>query len=301
MTSIHERMSENGSQFAASLHQMHDDLIEMAMNIERGRKLWKANGLSAEQRVADTEAAVRKSKAKYTSLAEDYDRARTGDRQSGKIFGLKGPKSAQQHEEDLLRKVQAADADYAAKVQAAQGQRAELLSKLRPEAVKNLENLIKECDSALTLQMQKFGEKFASVIVFLANFPQASFNEKLILSNGLIISPFGSDEQGNHPRSLRQVVHAIDNEKDLSNYVSNFASKLPNRNSEIIYERNPVRTSVTLCMSNFTDCVLRSSIPHIQLHLPTNGNLTLQHPSHLDKVHIHNPLAPCSHNQTCML
>jgi Rho GTPase-activating protein RGD1 len=156
---IHERMADNGAQFAISLHQMHEDLLEMVANIDRNRKLWKTTGLAAEQRVADTEGAMRKSKAKYDSLADDYDRARTGDRQAGKKFGLKGPKSAAQHEEDLLRKVQAADADYSQKVQTAQSQRAELLSKLRPEAVKAVEDLIKECDSALTLQMQKFGKR----------------------------------------------------------------------------------------------------------------------------------------------
>lgn len=100
---------------------------------------------------------MRKSKAKYDSLAEDYDRARTGDRQATKKFGLKGPKSAAQHEEELLRKVQAADADYQSKVQAAQATRQELLNRARPETVKNLQDMIKECDSALALQMQKFG------------------------------------------------------------------------------------------------------------------------------------------------
>lgn len=150
-------MADNGALFALSLHQMHEDLLELASNVERGRKHWKVNGLSAEQRVAETEAAMRKSKAKYEQLADDYERARTGERQGGKIFGLKGPKSAAQHEEDLLRKVQAADADYATKVQAAQSQRGELFSRLRPEAVKALEELIRECDSAVTMQMQKFG------------------------------------------------------------------------------------------------------------------------------------------------
>ncbi|KAF7960524.1 hypothetical protein EAE96_000204 [Botrytis aclada] len=221
---IHERMAENGAQFGVSLHQMHDDLIEMASNIEKGRKHWKNTGLAAEQRAADTEAAMKKSKAKYDSLADEYDRARTGDRQPGKIFGLKGPKSAAQHEEDLLRKVQAADADYASKVQAAQTQRTELWSKSRPEAVKALEDLIQECDSALTLQMQKF----------------ASFNEKLLLSNGLNISPIKAKEQGTSNRSLREVVHAVDNVKDLSNYISSFAGNMQSRITEIKYERNPV-------------------------------------------------------------
>lgn len=156
-------MADNGAQFGGMLYQMHDELIELTNGSERGRKHWKATGLMAEQRAAETETAMKKSKAKYDALAEDYDRARTGDRQSSKIFGLKGPKSAAQHEEDLLRKVQAADSDYAQKVQIAQSQRAELWSKLRPEAVQALQDLIRECDSGLAMQMQKFGEvKFQS-------------------------------------------------------------------------------------------------------------------------------------------
>lgn len=149
-------MADNGLQFAMSLHQMSDDLNEMAANIDRGRKQWKQSGLNAEKRVQDAEALMEKAKAKYDSLAEQYDRARTGERQSGK-FGLKGTKSAAQQEEALHTKVQAADSDYASKVQAAKTQRQELISTLRPQAVRALQDLIAECDSGLTLQLQKFG------------------------------------------------------------------------------------------------------------------------------------------------
>ena len=155
---IQDRMADNGIQFALSLHQMHEDLLELSSNIERGRKLWKQNGLSAEKRVQDSEGLMEKAKAKYNSLAEDYDRARTGDKASGRVFGLKGPKSAAQHEEELQRKVQQADADYASKVQTAKSQRQELISTLRPQAVRAMQELITECDSGLVLQLQKFGE-----------------------------------------------------------------------------------------------------------------------------------------------
>jgi hypothetical protein len=240
LTMVHERIADNGAQFATSLLQMQEDILEMVANVDRSRKQWKTTGLAAEQRVADTEAAMRKSKAKYDQLADDYDRARTGDRQAGKKFGLKGPKSAAQHEEDLLRKVQAADADYLSKVQIAQSQRSELWSKLRPEAVKALEDSIRECDSALTLQMQKFGMSCKEWNLSIANRALASFNEKLLLSNGLNISPLKDSEPGDHPRSLRETVFAINNEKDLSNYISSFASKVPPRAPEIKYERHPV-------------------------------------------------------------
>lgn len=150
-------MADNGVQFALSLHQMHEDLHDLAANMERGRKYWKQNGLSAEKRVQDSESLMEKAKSKYDSLAEDYDRTRTGDRQSGRVFGLKGPKSAAQHEEDLLRKVQQADSDYSSRVQSAKNQRQELVTTLRPQAVRALRDLINECDSGLTLQLQKFG------------------------------------------------------------------------------------------------------------------------------------------------
>lgn len=150
-------MADNGLQFALSLTQMYEDLQELASNMERGRRLWKQNGQNAEKRVQDAETQMEKARVKYHSLAEDYDRARTGDKQSGRVFGLKGPKSAQQHEEDLQRKVQQADADYLSKVQTAKSQRQELVTTLRPQAVNALRSLIDECDFGLTLQLQKFG------------------------------------------------------------------------------------------------------------------------------------------------
>lgn len=157
MNKIQDRTSDHGLQFAASLHQMSDELGELTTNMERSRKHWKQNGLAAEKRVVESEGAADKAKTKYDSLAEQYDRARTGDRATGK-FGIKVPKSAAQQEEDLLRKVQQADSDYAGKVQSAQAQRQELTAALRPQAVQALRELVAECDAALGLQMQKFGE-----------------------------------------------------------------------------------------------------------------------------------------------
>ncbi|KAK0737484.1 hypothetical protein B0T21DRAFT_287885 [Apiosordaria backusii] len=222
MMVIHERMADNGIQFAMSLHQMSEDLQELAAVAEKSRKGWKQNGLSAEHRVVELETAMRKSKAKYDSLAEEYDRARTGDttgRQGGKVFGFKSHKSGAQHEEDLLRKAQAADQDYQTKVQVAATERSELLSRTRPETVKALHDIVKECDSGLVLQMQKF----------------ASFNEKLVLSNGLSISPLKTGSEG---RSLRESILSIDNDKDLNDYLASHHSKVPPKAALPQYERN---------------------------------------------------------------
>ncbi|KAF2969001.1 hypothetical protein GQX73_g4563 [Xylaria multiplex] len=226
MLAIHDRMAENGTQFALSLHQMHEDLLEVAAVAEKHRKGWKQNGLAAEQRLTDIESAMRKSKAKYDALADEYDRVRTGEtRQGPRVFGIKGPKSAAQQEEDLLRKTQAADTDYMGKVQAYQAEKATMESTTRPEAIRALQDLIRECDSGTTLQMQKF----------------ASFNEKLLLSNGLVISPLkNAISPGQYSQSLKEVIHGIDNKKDLEDYITSFHSQLGPKAPEPKYERNPV-------------------------------------------------------------
>ncbi|RYP32772.1 hypothetical protein DL767_005020 [Monosporascus sp. MG133] len=230
MLAIHERMAENGVQFALSLHQMHEDLLEVAAVAEKHRKGWKQTGMDAENRLVALENAMRKSKAKYDSLAEEYDRVRTGEaRQGAKVFGFKGPKSAAQHEEDLLRKVQAADTDYMGKVQAYQSEKATVEATTRPEAVRALEDLIRECDAGTTLQMQKF----------------ASFNEKLLLSNGLVISPLrNSAFAAQYSRSLKEVMHAVDDKKDFESYITSCHSKVPLKTSEPKYERNPSTSQV---------------------------------------------------------
>lgn len=154
---LQEKMGDNGMQFALSLHQMHEDLQELSNNMERGRKQWKHEGLDAEKKASDAEQAMQKAKGRYDGFAEDYDRARTGDSKGSRRIGLKGPKSAEQYEQDLLRKTQTADTDYEEKVRQAKQQREHLLNKARPEAVRAIQELIRECDSALTLQLQKFG------------------------------------------------------------------------------------------------------------------------------------------------
>ncbi|KAK7537099.1 Rho GTPase activator [Phyllosticta citribraziliensis] len=219
-TRLHERMGDNGMQFALSLHQMHEDLNELTNNVEKGRKQWKATGLASEKKVSDAIQQMEKAKAKYDSLAEDYDRVKTGDKSAGRVFGIKGPKSAAQHEEDLHRKLQTADQDYKSKVETAQMLRTELVERLRPQAVSATMELIKECDSALILQMQKF----------------ATFNEKLLLSNGILVAPTNNPGEP-EAASLREIFYKVDNEKDLTSFITGHASKVP-RPPEIKYQQH---------------------------------------------------------------
>lgn len=148
-------MSEHGYQFAHILHQMSDELNELASSSEKGRKQWKTTGMTAEKRAIDAAIAAEKASARYHASAEQYHRLRTGDPQKGVKFGLK--KTTVQHEEELLKKVQAQDMDYHAKVTAAKDARERLVTHDRPEAIRALQELIVETDVGLSLQMQKFG------------------------------------------------------------------------------------------------------------------------------------------------
>lgn len=69
----------------------------------------------------------------------------------------------------------------------------------------------------------------------------ASYNEKLLLENGLCVSPLKGQNDGQVSRSLRDVVYQIDNGRDLHNYLSSFASKVGSKSTDIRYERHPVR------------------------------------------------------------
>ncbi|KAL6893236.1 hypothetical protein GGI43DRAFT_174068 [Trichoderma evansii] len=229
MVHIHERMADNGIHFAATLLQMNEELLDAAGSAERNRKSWKATGLAAEQKVVDLEVTMRKCKTKYDSLAEEYDRAKTGESRpgGGKVLGaFKAHKSAAQQEEELLKKVQAADQMYHSAVKSLQHEKAQLQNTIRPELVKSLQEAVREIDSAVGMQMQKF----------------ALNNENLLLGNGLVISPFRNSTSigPNQPRSMRFAVASININKDLDEFVSGFHSKVQPNTGEIKYERNPV-------------------------------------------------------------
>lgn len=226
MVYIHERMAENGSHFAASLQQMHDDLVDAATAAERSRKTWKTNGLAAEQKVADLEQAMRKCRSKLDTLAEDYERVRTGEsRQTGKVLNAFKNKSAADQEMELKKKVEHADQNYRQAVETYRGEKQLLETTTRPDAVHQIRNHVRELDAGLGLQMQKF----------------AAFNEKLLLSNGLSVSPLRGPGSDSHPasRSLRHAVLSIDNERDLDDFLAGHHTRVPAHAGDVKYERHP--------------------------------------------------------------
>lgn len=69
----------------------------------------------------------------------------------------------------------------------------------------------------------------------------ATFNEKLLLGNGLLITPLSdSNNPEKMQRSLRDIVHQIDNERDLQTYIKGHSSRIPSRSGDIEYKQHPV-------------------------------------------------------------
>ncbi|KAG5358433.1 RHO GTPase-activating protein [Yarrowia sp. B02] len=195
---VGERVSDVSATFVTKLNAMNDELSELARTTEKTRKQVKETHLRHEKNLVDLEQAAEKAKAKYESLYDDLERARTGDPTKNK-FGFKTTKNSVQHEEELQRKVQAADQDYQQKVSAAQRSRQELLRVRRPEASRDLKDLIFECDSGMALQFQKF----------------ANVCETLALNNGFVVSPLKPPGTSTNVRSMRENAALIDNEKDF--------------------------------------------------------------------------------------
>lgn len=144
-------------QFALQCSQMYEELSEQAKVFDERRKNEKQNGLAAEKRAQSAEEEMGKARNKRDRLAEDLDKVKTGDK-SGRGFGRLGTKSQAQAEEDLTRKLQAADSDYQQKTQTAQQVRTSLLQAERPATVSRLIAIIRELDAALCLQYGFFGE-----------------------------------------------------------------------------------------------------------------------------------------------
>ena len=67
----------------------------------------------------------------------------------------------------------------------------------------------------------------------------ATFNEKLLLGNGLAVSPLNDKDSVSVQRSLRDLVTDVDNDRDFHNYVSSFSGRIQPP-TEIKYEQHPL-------------------------------------------------------------
>ncbi|KAK6353395.1 hypothetical protein TWF696_005361 [Orbilia brochopaga] len=213
---VHDRLADNGIAFATALNTMSEELTELANNIDRGRKQWKQAALNSEKKGPDSFHALEKLKAKADGFAEEYERILNGGR-SNKHFGLGGGRHP---EEDARRKLEMADMEYQKQVEMTNRVHHELFHNERPQTVKALKDMILECDAGLSLQLQKF----------------VALNESFAFNNGRTVSSAGPEGD------LRKALLNVDDERDMHNFIMEFASKAPPPQlgpMKFTYERHP--------------------------------------------------------------
>lgn len=201
MVAMSERGADASNSYIAALHIMHDELAELAKTIDRTRKSVKESALRQEKLVVEAEQAAEKAKSKYDQAAEDLEKMRTGDPTKNK-FGFKQSRTPQ-HEDELQRKVTTAESEFQQRVAQAEQARRELLAKHRPAAVKQLKDLILECDAGMSLQLQKY----------------ANLSETLALNRGFIIAPLKPRGSTGGAPTIKELAAQVDNELDFYNFV----------------------------------------------------------------------------------
>ncbi|CCE79723.1 Piso0_001808 [Millerozyma farinosa CBS 7064] len=197
--SFDEKLHSVGNSYVSALNVMYDELSALIATITRSRKAIKEEGRRKEKECADAILAAEKAKQKYFHLADDLEKLKNSD-PNKKSFSLKN-KTTEQQEDELQRKVDAADVEYKQRVTSCKKIKDELLMIHRPTISKKLKNLVLEMDIALNVQLQKY----------------AVWNENLIMNSGVLIAPFQSESASK--KSMKSLAASIDNEKDLYDYL----------------------------------------------------------------------------------
>ncbi|CUM52693.1 uncharacterized protein AC631_00601 [Debaryomyces fabryi] len=204
-----EKLFNVGSSYVKALNVMYDELTSLIGTVSRSRKTIKDESKRKEKECLDSVMTAEKAKQKYYHLCDDLEKLKASD-PNKKSFSLKN-KSAEQQEDDLQRKVDAADQDYKLRVTTCKKLKDEILMLHRPASSKKLKNLILEMDIAMNVQLQKY----------------ATWNENLIMNSGVLISPL--KQEGSSKTSMKALASAIDNEKDLYNYLIKHEKQASNK------------------------------------------------------------------------
>ncbi|CCH61007.1 hypothetical protein TBLA_0D05140 [Henningerozyma blattae CBS 6284] len=205
------KLSNSKQSYIKSIIKIYDELNSLLLSITKLRKSIKDNSKKLEKDVSDSIHIAEKAKSRYISLCQDWDKLKMTDPTKTKLT-LRGSKTTKEQEEDLLRKIDAADLDYKQKVDHSNSLRDKFLHTERPKIVKELKNLILEFDTAMSIQLQKYSIQ----------------TENFILNMGLIVSPVEVD------KSLKSIAFSIDINNDLYQFLNKYNSKQNMKNNVLV-------------------------------------------------------------------
>lgn len=192
--SVNDKVSDAGHTFVASLHAMYDELAELSRKCEKERKNLKEITFRQEKNVLDSELAADKAKSQYLGFCDQMEKLKNPKNMAIK-FGFKSKQDVQIQEQDIQAKITQSEGDYRQKVLTATKLKATLIDQFRPQYVKQLTDLILECDTALSHYMINY----------------ASLNETLLINQSFIVAP----ETHSDTPSLKEIASKIDNQTDF--------------------------------------------------------------------------------------
>ncbi|KAJ9106365.1 hypothetical protein QFC21_001511 [Naganishia friedmannii] len=259
---VHDTLAQNRLRFAQRLIEMSDELINLAKEGERLRKVHKESGSRHEKSVQDAEFAMEKAKSRFDSTAEELERIlvtkegesikdANGISGSGKeakrggigkamskgLFKAKNPAQIQRQEDETRARMNSASEQFKKAVQDNQATKQEFFNLQLPKILRQMKECADELDMGCQYHMARYAYLF----------------ETTLLADGSAVLPV-SDESGMYQNSLRAkqyadgmhiyigekaglkaIVETIDNRNDFKTFMQNFtvargSQKGPSRN-----------------------------------------------------------------------
>jgi hypothetical protein len=206
---VHEVIGNQRIKFASIISEAAEDLISLSRSIEKERKKIKDAGMHYEKLVTDADLLLEKSKQKFESSNEEWERAVSQRNQepthSTKKNLFRSNRTTAQldkTEMDCRSKMEDADAQYKQQQKKTTQTHAEYYESHLPKIIKDLKAVDDECSVALRYQLASYAYTF----------------EQALAEDGLALD----NEQGS---GLRGLISKIDKDADWTEFVRLCAEK----------------------------------------------------------------------------
>ncbi|ORY33022.1 Rho GTPase activation protein [Naematelia encephala] len=232
---LQNSLAENRIRFSQRLNEMSDELLGLAREGEKLRKMHKENGARYQGILQESEMVMDKAKARFDATAEELERvlvAKEGESikesgmrsggagsssggnkgrgigkamtKGGLLFKGKGAASMQRQEDDVRARMAQASETFRKAVLESQALRQEYFNFQLPKILR----LLKECADELDMGTQYHLARFAFLY------------ESTVVGEGTLLNPMGAPDDG---PGLKAIFEGIDNRTDFKSYMQNYA------------------------------------------------------------------------------
>ncbi|WVQ93029.1 hypothetical protein IAU59_000092 [Kwoniella sp. CBS 9459] len=241
---LQEQLAQNRIRFSQRLNEMSDELLSLAREGEKMRKVHKDNGTRYQGILQESEQVMDKAKARFDATAEELERllvAKEGEsfkdagmrssastsstttaggahagagggkralnkaiNKGGLLFKGKGAGSIQRQEDDVRARMAQSSETFRKAVLESQALRQEYFNFQLPKILR----LLKECADELDLGTQYHLTRYAFLY------------ESTLVSDGTTLNPMSAADEG---PGLKTIYEGIDNRSDFKSYMQNYA------------------------------------------------------------------------------